>query len=779
MENSQKQSSFSATEKKFYKTMIDSLQEAIHIIDSDFHIITVNKKLRQWCKNINVELDLRKRKLKEVFPFLSEEIFNQYKQVIETGLSLITQEKTEINGQSIFTESKKIPVMNDEKVQAVITILHDITDQVKTKEKLKENEKKYRTLFNESRNGIFMIKPEGAFLDANKAFCNMLGYTIKEVKKLKGFLQLIPKKWHNKEKEEIWNNSLLKKGYSGIYKTEFIKKDGTIFPVELQSFMVSEEAEKKRYIWGIARDITERKKAEDTMRFMAYMLDEAPGSITVHNFEGNFLYANRKTFELHGYDKNEFMKLKLQDIDIPESKALIEKRMSLIEQQGEASFEVKHFRKDGTEFPLEISVKKIEWEGIPAILSIATDITEKKQAEEEQKKLQEQLLQAQKMESVGRLAGGVAHDFNNMLGVILCHVELSLDEVKPFHPLYSNLKNIQKAAARSADITRQLLAFARKQTIAPRLQNLNKTISNMIKMLGRLIGENIKLTMLPGKDLWNVRIDPTQVDQILANLCVNAKDSISNTGEIIIETRNITFDEKYCTTHAGVLPGSYVMLSVSDNGCGMDENTLQNIFEPFFTTKKIGEGTGLGLSTVYGIVKQNKGFVNVYSKPGKGTTFKIYLPKFTKKDLHCKNNLIPEHPLHGNETILLVEDEPMILEITTRVLKNLGYRVLSARKPAEAIKQAGDYGEKIHLLITDVIMPKMNGRELAEKILLLYPEIKCLYMSGYTANVIAYHGVLLEGVNFIPKPFSRHELAKKVRQAIDGKPKNITGLSQK
>ena len=779
MENSQKQSSFSATEKKFYKTMIDSLQEAIHIIDSDFHIITVNKKLRQWCKNINVELDLRKRKLKEVFPFLSEEIFNQYKQVIETGLSLITQEKTEINGQSIFTESKKIPVMNDEKVQAVITILHDITDQVKTKEKLKENEKKYRTLFNESRNGIFMIKPEGAFLDANKAFCNMLGYTIKEVKKLKGFLQLIPKKWHNKEKEEIWNNSLLKKGYSGIYKTEFIKKDGTIFPVELQSFMVSEEAEKKRYIWGIARDITERKKAEDTMRFMAYMLDEAPGSITVHNFEGNFLYANRKTFELHGYDKNEFMKLKLQDIDIPESKALIEKRMSLIEQQGEASFEVKHFRKDGTEFPLEISVKKIEWEGIPAILSIATDITEKKQAEEEQKKLQEQLLQAQKMESVGRLAGGVAHDFNNMLGVILCHVELSLDEVKPFHPLYSNLKNIQKAATRSADITRQLLAFARKQTIAPRLQNLNKTISNMIKMLGRLIGENIKLTMLPGKDLWNVRIDPTQVDQILANLCVNAKDSISNTGEIIIETRNITFDEKYCTTHAGVLPGSYVMLSVSDNGCGMDENTLQNIFEPFFTTKKIGEGTGLGLSTVYGIVKQNKGFVNVYSKPGKGTTFKIYLPKFTKKDLHCKNNLIPEHPLHGNETILLVEDEPMILEITTRVLKNLGYRVLSARKPAEAIKQAGDYGEKIHLLITDVIMPKMNGRELAEKILLLYPEIKCLYMSGYTANVIAYHGVLLEGVNFIPKPFSRHELAKKVRQAIDGKPKNITGLSQK
>ncbi|NLX23679.1 MAG: PAS domain S-box protein [Phycisphaerae bacterium] len=398
---------------------------------------------------------------------------------------------------------------------------------------------------------------------------------------------------------------------------------------------------------------------------------------------------------------------------------------------------------------------------------IFADITGRKRAEAEKDKLQAQLQQAQKMESVGRLAGGVAHDFNNMLSVILGHAELALEQVDPSHPLHTDVVQIRQAAERSADLTRQLLAFARKQTVAPKVLDLNQTIEGMLKMLQRLIGEDIDLVWKPGVDLWPVKMDPSQVDQILANLCINSRDAIDGVGEIMIETENGTFGEEYCQVHAGFMSGQYVRIAVSDNGCGMDRETLAHIYEPFYTTKEVGRGTGLGLATIYGIVKQNNGFINTYSEPGQGTTIMLYLPAHEVPVAPTTEEDRGRVETPCMETILLVEDEPAILRMTETMLDGMGYKVLTADLPSRAIHLAQTYAGQIDLLVTDVVMPEMDGRELANRLLSISPKLKCLFTSGYTANVIAHHGVLDEGVQFIQKPFSMKSLVAKVREVLD------------
>ena len=388
-------------------------------------------------------------------------------------------------------------------------------------------------------------------------------------------------------------------------------------------------------------------------------------------------------------------------------------------------------------------------------------------AEAEKDLLEAQLQQAQKMESVGRLAGGVAHDFNNMLGVILGHAELALAAVGPTQPIHADLEAIRQTAQRSAGLTRQLLAFARKQTITPKVLDLNATMGGMLKMLTRLIGEDIELAWLPGADLWPVKMDASQLDQIMANLCVNSRDAIAGTGKITVATANHTFTEQSCGAHAGVVPGDYVRITVSDSGCGMDTEALGHVFEPFFTTKAVGAGTGLGLATVYGAVKQNSGVIDVVSAPGQGTIFTIYLPRHQGQVLSVPPSVPAGSAVRGHETILLVEDEPTILKLAARMLGTFGYTVLAAGTPGEAVRLAQEHAGNIDLLMTDVVMPEMNGRDLAKNLLALYPELKRLFMSGYTADIIAHHGVVEQGVCFIQKPFTMLELSAKVRETLD------------
>jgi signal transduction histidine kinase/CheY-like chemotaxis protein len=391
----------------------------------------------------------------------------------------------------------------------------------------------------------------------------------------------------------------------------------------------------------------------------------------------------------------------------------------------------------------------------------------RRRAEEENAKLETQFQLAQKIESIGQLAGGVAHDFNNMLGVILGHSELAMNQIDPNQPYFFDLEKIHQAATRSADITRQLLTFARKQAISPKILNVNETVESLLSMLRRLIGANINLIWMPGNTLWPVKADPSQIDQILINLCVNARDAIGGIGKIIVETGNSSLDKKYCAAHPDVVPGEYVRIAVSDNGCGMDKETLLRIFEPFFTTKEIGKGTGLGLASVYGAVKQNKGFINVCSEPNFDTVFTIYLPRHLSSIEQVSVDRAMKPAARGHETILLVEDEPDILMMTTKILKSLGYFVLAVGAPGEAIQLVSQLAGEIHLLLTDVVMPEMNGRDLANKLLTFQPEVKCLFMSGYTADIISDQGVLAHGLNFIQKPFSVTDLAFKIREALE------------
>jgi len=377
-------------------------------------------------------------------------------------------------------------------------------------------------------------------------------------------------------------------------------------------------------------------------------------------------------------------------------------------------------------------------------------------------KLGEELNQAQKMESIGRLAGGVAHDFNNMLGVILGQTEIALASIEPSDPYYHGFREIQSAGLRSSELTKQLLAFARKQIIKPKILDLNEAIEGMLKMLSRLIGEDITLNWLPGANLASVLMDPSQIDQILANLCVNARDAIGGIGVIEIRTGYVSVGDYHELTLKGIPAGEYDTLAISDSGCGMDKSVMDKLFEPFFTTKEVGKGTGLGLSTVYGIIKQNKGYITVESTPGKGSTFEIYIPVCKGVAENVKTAESSNTVMKRSGCILVVEDEPILLEMTRTMLESFGYQVISAPTPNEAIRLTSENADKIQLIITDVILPEMSGPAMVRQINQQFPEIKFMFTSGYTADEVLGHGVEDDDSCFIQKPFSRNTLAEKV-----------------
>ncbi len=521
---------------------------------------------------------------------------------------------------------------------------------------------------------------------------------------------------------------------------------------------------------GLSSVLFLRELQENEERFRA-TFEQAAVGIAHGALDGRCLRVNQKLCDIVGYEREELLQKKFQDITHPDD---LQRSLASIHQvlAGEIQSynqEKRYIRKDGSIVWIDQTVSIVrQVSGQPSyFISVIEDISNRKQAEEEKEKLRGQLLQSQKIESIGRLAGGVAHDFNNMLGVILGHAELALHRIDQGHPLFAGLIEIQKAGRRASALTRQLLAFARKQVVSPKVLDLNNIVAGMLSMIRRLIGEDIELVWIPGEEVQSIKIDPSQIDQILANLCINARDAIIGVGKITIETKNIAFDEMFCSIHEGFVPGQYVQLTVSDNGCGMEKEILANLFEPFFTTKVVGKGTGLGLSTVYGIVKQNRGFINVYSEPKKGTTFKIYLPHYKDKQEETTIEAPVQITAGGLETILLVEDEQALLNLSRIMLEELGYRVLTAATPGEALQLAAEHAGKIDIVVTDVVMPEMNGRDLCKRLLSLYPNLKRLFMSGYTANVIVHHGVLEEGVCFIQKPFSQKNLSLKVREALE------------
>ncbi|HWD00290.1 MAG TPA: PAS domain S-box protein [Candidatus Sulfopaludibacter sp.] len=493
------------------------------------------------------------------------------------------------------------------------------------------------------------------------------------------------------------------------------------------------------------------------------LLDSATQAIISINRTGHIVLVNRRAEEMFGYTREELLGARIE-ILLPDSKRASHTAdredyfaRPRIRPMG-IGMDLSGRRRDGKEFPVEVSLSYLEMpEGIFAI-AFVSDISQRKL-------LEEQLMHAQKMEAVGRLAGGVAHDFNNMLTVISGYNRMILDELSPLDPLRGYAEEILKAADRAGALTNQLLAFSRRQIMKPRVINVNSVIEQTEKMLRRLIGEDVTLSFGLKPDVGNIRADPGHVEQAIMNLAVNARDAMPAGGRLTIETANANLDESYAKTHMGVTPGDFVMIAVSDTGIGMDAETKRRIFEPFFTTKEKGKGTGLGLATVYGIIKQAGGDIWVYSEPNKGTTFKLYFPQ-VKDAVSDTPTTESESPHGSNETILLVEDEKAVRELTVRMLQRLGYSVLVAASGAEALEISAAHSGRIALLLTDVVMPNMSGRQMADLLVQTRPDIKVIYLSGYTENTVIHHGVLDAGIEFLPKPFSREVLAKKIREVL-------------
>ena len=746
-----------ASEERYF-TLFNSANDLIHIVDPSGKFLMVNRK---WLEVLGYsQEEAESLQVKDILRSDQIQSIRERQRHVSEGKKVnfetvfITK-----SGEEIYVEGYGSGIFKDGVFTSAVGIFRDITKHRQAEEALLQSEQFLTDVFESVQDGISVLYPDLTIRHVN----GIMNDWYSENLPLEG--RKCYKAYHNQDKpcDPCPSLRCLNSGH-----TEWDIVPGLpgspIEWIELFSYPIKDpNSGEVTGVVEFVRDITRHKQAEAALQASEerhrMFFESAPIGIMHYNSKGIITDSNDVAILTFGSTRERMIGLDLHVL--PNKKFLKEITKTLKGERG-------HYEGLYTSYTGKKEAQiKADW--IPIFddgevtggVGIVADITD-------QRKLETELRQAQKMESIGRLAGGVAHDFNNMLGVILGHTEMALVQMDPAHPLHNHLTEIRIAAERSADLTRQLLAFARKQTIAPRLLNLNNTVDGMLKMLRRLIGENVDLTFLPGTDLWPVKMDPVQIDQILANLCVNARDSIEGVGKITIETENIQTDQAYCAGHPGFVPGEYILLTLSDTGCGMDSEIMGNLFEPFFTTKEVGKGTGLGLATLYGIVKQNNGFIDVYSEPEHGTVFKIYLPRHTARMTAIQSSKEHAEPARGGqETILLVEDEISILQLIMMMLEHQGYTVMTASTPGEAISLARAHPGEIDLLMTDVVMPEMNGGELARKLLSFYPNLKRLFMSGYTANVIAHQGVLEEGVHFIQKPFRNQDLASKVRDILD------------
>ncbi|MBI5832394.1 MAG: PAS domain S-box protein [Armatimonadetes bacterium] len=702
-------------------------------------------------------------------------------EVLRTGRAKmhIVEPLQQADGARLWIDTSKVPLLDDQGVPfAVLGVYQDITERRQAEEAVRRSTIVLERTFEQSPVAMVLVSlPDAVLRIINPACLRLLGVEDEPSAVGTRLLDIQPS-WrdftadgHEQRLDQLPLARSLRGETTTGEERYIIRKDGSIAHELVSATPILDANGEPIAALLIMMDITAQKQADAALRVSEArfrdLLQHVP-SVAVQGYapDGTTQYWNKASEALYGYTAEEAIGANLLDLIIPpEMRDDVRGAIDYMAETGEAipSAELTLMRRDGSRVAVYSSHVIVRVPGREQeLFCIDVDLTERNRAEEARATLEAQLGQAQKMESVGRLAGGVAHDFNNMLGVILGHTEMALDQVPEGELLHEDLEEVQKAAQRSADLARQLLAFARKQTIAPTVLDLNETVGGLHNMLQRMVGENLCLTWQPAAALWPVKMDASQLNQMLTNLCVNARDAVNDVGEITIETANEVVGE----ADGPVPPGEWVKLTVRDDGCGMDAETLSHIFEPFFTTKAVGVGSGLGLATVYGAVRQNGGHITVTSQPGRGTIFAIYLPRHRGPAELVEADPDAEPTPSGQETILLVEDEPAILRMTARILRGKGYTVLPAATPGEAMALARSHPGRLHLLLTDVVMPEMNGRELARQVQLLHPGVRRVFMSGYTADTIAHHGVLEEGVHFIQKPFAAKTLLTKVAEAL-------------
>ncbi len=640
----------------------------------------------------------------------------------------------------------------------------DVTRQREDEARFQESEQRFRRAFEDAPVGMALVGLDERFLQVNQALCRILGHPARRLLEM-----TVPQVTHpdDVEAEESQKVRLLR-GDGSAFQMEkrYLHADGHVVWGALSVSAVPGPDGKPLYYIGQLEDVTERRRAEEALRqseerFRA-LIEHATDLLVVFDEQGTITMTSPAVKEALGWAPEEMRGRPGGDFihpeDVPEAARVLAEVVASPSKAVRATVRLGH--KDGSWRVVQSSLRSlVHLPAVRGIVSNGRDITEQRQ-------LEERLLQAQKLESVGRLAGGVAHDFNNLLVAILGYAQFLEEGIRAGRPSLDDLAEIREAGERARDLTRQLLAVARRQVLEPVVMDLNGVLRDAERLLRRVLGEDVALTVIPAADLWRVRADPAQIQQVTLNLAMNARDAMPQGGRLVLETANVELDEGYARAHPGVPPGRYARLTVSDTGVGMSPEARAHLFEPFFTTKPPGEGTGLGLATVYGIVTQAGGHLSVHSQSGRGTSFEIYLPR-TEEAEPGREPAAAAGEARGDETVLVVEDAPAVRELAVRALAEAGYQVLQAHHGREALAVAARAAGPVHLLLTDVVMPDMSGPELAEALGRARPGTRVLYMSGYTENTIVHHGVIDAGVSFLAKPFTPTSLLEKVRHVLD------------
>jgi|GEM_PF-1215554 PAS domain S-box-containing protein len=748
--------------EELYRQTLSSISDTILLTDDNGKFTFVSPNAGNIFEYTLAEI----QEFKTISVLLGRNLFDQALLDVTDEIPNIECEIRNKSGKqrSLLINIKRVNIAGG----TLLYTCRDITAWQQVKNSLRDSEERFRTAFENAAIGMSLTGTDGRFLKVNQALCDMVGYSLQELQTMNYKTIAYPDDLQNSQ--ECMRSLLSGEHKSHLFEERYLHKHGHVIWTIVSTSLMRDAHQTPLYFITQIQEITQRKQAEEKIiqarDFYLKLFDNFPAMIWRSGPDAKCDYFNKAWLDFTGRAME-------QEIGDGWAEGVHSDDFSLCLDTYQNAF---HNRE-----PFEMEYRLRHYDGeYRMIVDIASpfenldghfagyvgacyDITDRK-------KLENQLRQSQKMESIGQLAGGIAHDFNNLLMAIMGYSSLAMRNLPSSDPICADIAEIQKAGTRAAALTNQLLAFSRKQVLQPKILNLNDSILDTDKMLRRLIGEHIEYITIPMANLGHVKADAGQIEQIIMNLAVNARDAMPNGGKLTIETQNIELDTSYCRQHMDVQSGPYVMLAVSDTGHGMDQQTQNQIFDPFFTTKELGKGTGLGLSTVYGIVKQSGGHIYVYSVPGQGTTFKIYLPRVDEPGEVIVPPRASIASMQGTETILLVEDEEIVRSLISRTLRENGYSVIDAGYGSEALEKCNHYPDPIHLLLTDIIMPKMSGRELADCMIQSHPNIKILYMSGYTDNGIIHHGILDQDVYFLQKPFTSEALLQKIREVLNDVP---------
>ena len=748
----------SQSENKLLDAVLNSMHDVMYLQDREHNIVLMNKAGYKFFNLKNP--DITNKKCFQLFE-LDKPCLNCPCVEAKKTKKVIRKEYFHPQTEQWLDVNVTLSLDDKGEVKDILFVFRDVSNERKYQKITDSYGDEMRLLVNRMPLGCIAWDEDFKVVHWNSAAEKIFGFSETEVIGKHPYEIIVPKDIIAKT-DQVKSN-LMKGDETAHRQGKNITKDGREIFCDWTNTPLRSTTGQIRGVLSVVQDITERMLTEQALKesetkFRDLFHKHAAVKLLIDPQNGQIIDANQAATNFYGWTTAELKAKTMYEINTLPKEELFQHMVDVVNQQP-ISFEVKHRLADGSEKDVSVFSSGIKTDEKTLIHVIVQDISD-------HKRLEAQLLQAQKMESIGRLAGGLAHDINNMLGIIMGHATIAMSRLNHSDPTFATFNSINNAGKRSAEIIHKLLAFARKEAIAPQMLDLNSALKDMLEMLQNLLEEDIELVWKPQNNLPPIKMDPSQLDQILMNLCINARDAINGVGKLVIETGTIFFDEAYCALRPDFIPGNFNILTVSDNGCGIPPGTLDKIFEPFFSTKEVGKGTGLGLSIVYGIVKQNNGFMKVYSEPGRGTTFNIYLPQYKAAIKPAPNRKTTPLKSGKGHKILLVEDDFALRKVMERMLIRNDFQVISAGTPGEALQIIKTETEEINLLITDIIMPEMNGKQLAEAICKIKPSLKVIYTSGYTANVISHHGVLEDGVNFLQKPITLEALTEKVSDVL-------------